>query len=52
MRKIYASRNRYDRSAAANVLLRDEPDEDEDEDEDNGADDDDDDEANDDGYSE
>jgi hypothetical protein len=52
MRKIYPSWDRYDLSAAANILLRDEPDDDEDEDEDNGADEDDEDEGNDDGYSE
>jgi hypothetical protein len=52
MRKIYPSRDRYDSSAAADILLRDQPDEDEDEDEDNGADEDTDDEDSDDGYSE
>lgn len=52
MRKIYSSQDRYDLSASANILLRDEPDEDEDEDEDNGADEDDEDEGNDYGYSE
>jgi hypothetical protein len=41
-----------DRSVAADVLLRQEPDEEEDEDEGNGKDDDDGDPENDDGYSE
>lgn len=50
MRKIYPSRDHC--AEAADILLRDEPDEDEDdEDEDNGADEDED-EGNDDGYSE
>jgi hypothetical protein len=51
MRKIYASQDHYDCVSAADIFLRDEPDEDEDEDEDNGADEDED-KDNDDGYSE